>query len=74
MMYCARKVCTPEGELAEKLPIEETGATGPAEGAGEGMSGWLTGSMGRNVDAYAMAVRLGHTRRKPLISTPFFPQ
>ena len=39
MMYWAWNVCTPVGESAEKFPIAQVGTTGPAEVAGEGMSG-----------------------------------
>lgn len=74
MMYLAWKVCTPLGELAEKLDMAEVGTTGPAEVLTEGMSGWLTGSIGKNVDANGMAARLGQMRIKPFISTPFVPQ
>jgi hypothetical protein len=73
MMYRAWKFCTPVGELAEKLPMTDVGATGPAEGAEEGMSGWLTGNIGKNVDANGMALRLGQMRIVPTISTPFVP-
>jgi hypothetical protein len=74
MMYWAWKFCTPAGELAEKFPMAEVGTTGPAEVAREGMSGCVTGSMGKNVFAYAMALRLGQTRMQPTISTPFVPK
>ena len=74
MMYFAWKVSTPLGELAEKLDMADVGTTGPAEARAEGINGWLTGSMGKNVDANGMALRLGQTRIMPFNSTPFVPQ
>ena len=74
MMCLAWKVCTPLGELAEKLDIADTRATGPAEALAEGISGWLTDSIGKNVAANGMALRLGQMRIIPLMVNPFFPK
>jgi hypothetical protein len=50
-MYRAWNVCTPVGKSAVKFDVADVGATGPAVGAIEGMSGWLTGTFEAKRDA-----------------------